>query len=675
MTARRTRVRLITLFLLSGVCGVVSAQGTLALRGTVRDEVGRAIAGAAVTLTAQQQNLPERQFTATSDANGRYVLEQLSPGRYLLSVSRQGFATTERSLELIAGSVTNGDAILRLAIAEQIAVVSSLEAFRRVTGMRPTGLLLGPAQLDLLPSDPDMMLQVLQELSATSGRPDEVAVYVDGQPVTTRLPPREAILSIRISTNAYAAEFAEPSSGVVEVVTRPGTSRYQGESQFTLNDSALNARNAFETEKQPTSTQAFSGYVAGPVIRGRWSFLGYVGRWQRNDRLIVNSTYVDPVRLVAEPFVASVVVPERTNSVSLRSDVALSSRQLLSVELVGNGDSARNQGLQSGLDLPERAISRDGRTEALRVGLVSSFSPRVFGEVRVRGERRSLVESATTSSPAVLVLDTFYAGGNQASQHQDRATDDVSVTGALTRTLDRHVFRVGGRFDSSSFEEMRRTNQGGTWVFGLVVDGTGAIVATPLDRYLRTLHGIADYGPSSFSIARRDSHVLFRDWQGSWFVQDDWRPSANVTVSFGLRHDLQRQSESRWTFAPRGGLAWTPAGDTRHIVRVAGGWFYSRIPADVALDVLRYDGIQVREYIVDRPDFFPTIPPALAPPGTSLPTVRVSDRLDTPRTVAVSTGTNGRSRNRSLPRSVTPTRGARTGCARSTSTDQIQSAG
>ena len=182
------------------------------------------------------------------------MLEHLSPGHYLLSVSRPGFATTERSLEVTAGGAPNGDAILRVAIAEQVAVVSSLEDLRRVTGMRPTGLLLGPEQLDLLPSDPDMMLQVLQELSATSGRPDQVAVYVDGQPVTTRLPPRESILSIRISTNAYASEFAEPSSGVVEVVTRPATSRYQGESQFTFNDSALNARNAFETVEQPTST-------------------------------------------------------------------------------------------------------------------------------------------------------------------------------------------------------------------------------------------------------------------------------------------------------------------------------------------------------------------------------------------------------------------------------------
>ncbi len=638
MTVMRRRVRLITLFVLA-VCGVVSAQDVLALRGTVRDDVGDAVAGAEVTLTAQQpQQVPQRQWTTTSDANGRYMLDHLSPGRYLLSVSMPGFATTKRSLEVTAGGAPSGDAILRIAIAEQVAVVSSLEDFRRVTGMRPTGLLLGPEQLDLLPSDPDMMLQVLQELSATSGRPDEVAVYVDGQPVTTRLPPRESILSIRISTNAYASEFAEPSSGVVEVVTRPATSRYQGESQFTFNDSALNARNAFETVEQPTSRQAFSGYVAGPVIRNRWSFLGYVGRWQRNDRLIVNSTYVDPVLLVAEPFVASVVTPERTNSFSVRSDVALSSRHLLSAELVGNGNSARNQGLQTGLDLPERAINRDGRTDALRVGLVSSFSSRDLGELRVRSERRSLVENAITNAPAVLVLDTFYAGGNQASQHQDRATHDVSVTGAFTRTLDRHAVRVGGRFDSSSVDEVRRTNQGGTWVFGSAVDGSGAVVATPLDRYLRTLHGTAGYGPSSFSIVRGDSHVLFRDWQASWFVQDDWRPSANVTLSYGLRHDLQQQSESRWTFAPRGGLAWTPAGDTRHILRVAGGVFYSRIPADVALDVLRHDGIQVREYVVERPDFFPTIPPALDTFRTSLPTVRVSDHLDTPRTAAVSTG-------------------------------------
>jgi hypothetical protein len=625
-------LRLLTALVLVVVCRTVSAQDDLTLRGTVRDESGGPVAGAQVTLTPRQsQPLPPPHWTTTSDANGSYTLEHLSPGRYLLSISVPGFALSERSVDMTARGAANGDAIVRVAITEKVEVIGSLDDLRRLTGMRPTGLLLGPEQLGLLPNDPDMMLQVLQELSATTGRPDQVAVFVDGQPVTTRLPPRESILSIRISTNAFASEFAEPSSGVVEVITKPATNRYSGESQYTLNDSALNARNAFETVKQPTSTHAFSGYLAGPIIRHRWSFLGYAGRWQRNDRLHVNSTYVDPVRLVAEPFAASVPTPSRTDAFSLRSDVALSSAHLLSAELVGDRDVARNQGLQTGLDLPERGVDHDGRADGLRVALVSAFSPRNIFELRARGERRRVADHAISSTPAVLVLDTFYAGGNQASLHQERATESLSSTAAFTRALARHSIRAGARFDSASVDEFRRTNPSGTFVFGSVVDGNGDVVATPLDRYLRTVNGVAGYGPSWFSIARGESQIHFRDWQASWFVQDDWHPSGKVTLSYGLRHDLQEQSRSRSTFAPRGGVAWRPGG--RHTLRIAGGLFYSHIPADIALDVLRYDGIQVREYVIDHPAFFPTISATVEDIGTSLPTVRVSDHLDTPRTL------------------------------------------
>ena len=51
----------------------------------------------------------------------------------------------------------------------------------------------------------------------------------------------------------------------------------------------------------------------------------------------------------------------------------------------------------------------------------------------------------------------------------------------------------------------------------------------------------------------------------------------------------------------------------------------------------RYDGTHVREYVLDRPGFFPAIPTNVDGIGASLPTVRVSDSLETPRTAAVST--------------------------------------
>ena len=109
---------------------------------------------------------------------------------------------------------------MRMAFDQPVEVVGSLAEFRRATGLGAVGLTLGPEQLAVFLNDPDMMLQVLRELSATTGRADQVQVQVDGQPVASRLFPKSAIQSIRISTNAFAAEFAEPSTGLVEIVAK-----------------------------------------------------------------------------------------------------------------------------------------------------------------------------------------------------------------------------------------------------------------------------------------------------------------------------------------------------------------------------------------------------------------------------------------------------------------------
>src|SRR5262249_31790262 len=213
---------------------------------------------------------------------------------------------------------------------------------------------LGSNEIAVLPNDPDMMLAVLRELSATTGRGDEVAVYVDGQPIASRLPPKEIIQSIRISTNAFASEFAEPSSGLVEIFTKPAATSFRGEYQATFNDASLNARNAFEPRKRPSQTQSYGGYLGGPIVPGRWSFLGYGGRWERDDRVVVNTTVVDPSTLTFKPFNQSVRTPDRVDSYSLRMDVMPAARHVVALELGHSMDSQGNAGLESGLDLPER---------------------------------------------------------------------------------------------------------------------------------------------------------------------------------------------------------------------------------------------------------------------------------------------------------------------------------
>src|SRR5262245_32228294 len=211
---------------------VYAAQiGASELRGVVRDETGAATPGALVTLIDERRQI----YTTVADSEGAYLFRGLQPGTYDLNVMLAGFAPVTQRIVMTSQSRAGVDVKLRVAITERVNVVSSFEDFRRATGLSPVGMTLGPEQLGILPNDPDAMLMVLRELSATTGRADQVKVYVDGQPVTARLPPKEAIQSIRISTNSFASEFAEPSAGLVEIITKPASTSFRGDWQATFN--------------------------------------------------------------------------------------------------------------------------------------------------------------------------------------------------------------------------------------------------------------------------------------------------------------------------------------------------------------------------------------------------------------------------------------------------------
>jgi hypothetical protein len=599
-----------------------------AVHGIVRDESGNAVPGAVVLLTDTQG----QTLTVTTSADGRYAFSGLPPGPSRLETTLSGFAPVTQQINLVSGIDARLDVVVRLAIEQRVEVISSLGDFRRATGLGPVGLVLGPEHLSVLPNDPDAMLLLLRELTATTGRADEVSVYVDGQRVSARLPPKEAIQSIRISTNSFAPEFAEPSAGMVEIVTKPASADFRGEGQITFNDSLLNAPNAFEPVKRPSRTQGYSGYFGGPIVRSRWSLLGYAGQWMRDEEITVNTTVVNPATFALQPFRHTVGTPARIESFSLRTDVTATPSNLVSAEFARLRDSRRNSRLESGLDLPERGVNRDTEEAFARFSVVSMFGPRLGNEFRAHAGNRVLRDAALTGAPAVLVLDAFYSGGNQAALQQDRTTRELSVTEIVSYIGNGHAFRGGIRTGFLQLQEQRRTNLGGTFTFGADVDEAGNLVATPIERYQRTLQGIPGYGPSTFTIARGEPVIHFNDWQVSWFAQDDLRLSNNVILSAGLRHDVQKQAQSRWLdLAPRVGIAWTPS--PRHTVRGAFGVFYGLIPGDVALDALRYDGVGVVELVVDRPAFFQSIPPSLE--GTvALPTVRLLGPLSAPRTIA-----------------------------------------
>ena len=92
------------------------------ITGSVTDSTGATVPGAVVTVTNPATGVPR---TATSNESGTYVVPQLAPGNYDISVKKQGFATEKRAdLQLEVNQSVTLDFKLGVASAAQTVEVT-----------------------------------------------------------------------------------------------------------------------------------------------------------------------------------------------------------------------------------------------------------------------------------------------------------------------------------------------------------------------------------------------------------------------------------------------------------------------------------------------------------------------------------------------------------------------
>ena len=218
------------------------------IEGHVQDLAGGAIAEAQVMIVGTA-------FSALTDSRGHYFINNIPAGPATVRAVFVGFGPVEVSnLRVLAGQTVTQDFVLerrpvQLQEIEVIVARNPLVPRDEVT----TKQRVQGDFLERLPIDRVNELLALQPgvdatgrsgalaLSIRGGRPDEVAVYVDGMPVTPGyrgLGLATPSTQISVGTNGVeeaavitgspSAEFGNAQSGLVSLVTRTGGTKYSG---------------------------------------------------------------------------------------------------------------------------------------------------------------------------------------------------------------------------------------------------------------------------------------------------------------------------------------------------------------------------------------------------------------------------------------------------------------
>lgn len=282
------------------------AQGTTALaqlNGTVRDTSGGAIAKASLTLREVDTN---RQYTAVSNETGSYVVPNIPPGRYELSVEYTSFAKyTQTGIVLSVGQTATIDITLKIATAGEKVVVTMETPVIEPTRTEVSQV-INTEQIQSLPISGRLFTDfALLSPGVATGRTSLQSTFTD--PTTTRIsfggqrdlnnavtvdgadnintatgsqratPPQEAVSEFRVVNNSFGAEYGRALGGIVNIVTKSGTNELHGSVYDYLQNNSTNAKSILTLPGFNTLRQnQFGATLGGPLQKDKtFFFLNY----------------------------------------------------------------------------------------------------------------------------------------------------------------------------------------------------------------------------------------------------------------------------------------------------------------------------------------------------------------------------------------------------------------
>jgi len=580
--------------------GAIAANAQLTrgfVSGTLTDATGAILAGVQVTITNTATNIARETI---SNDTGLYRFAAVEPGTYRVEFRLAGFEArkVENISVSTAQEVTLNQAMSVGGVTTEISVTETpgVELAKTTATIERTfsGRLV--VELPLNNNTPTRNINILGLLAPTVARSPGQGDFsangqrarnnnytvdgIDNNDATTtitssRILP-EAVQEVQIQTEAYSAEFGRNSGGQLSVVTRGGSNKFHGEGWDYYRGNwmepiSLTNKRAGKFYTPRFDVNQFGGDIGGPIVHDRTFFFG-LAEWDRRREAASAGNATSANIPTPTGYAALSTIPLAAGQSPASRQSVLSALAFLPsiYPQVGNYSNLTNvtingAPIQIGTILIPLAQPYNFFYSAARVdhkfsdkdnlsyryhidkrdqpnltdntafgtrwtasqailrqnhalSYTRTFNSRFLNEARMAYVRGNLDFPENDSVSSTVGIATFFTIGGLNAFPQGRLDHTWQYQDVASYTVGHHAMKFGADLRRYVLFNNSATDSKGTWAFASLAD------------FINNQAG-------SLTQAVNQSSFLAKQWNHSYFFQDDFKLKQNLTLNLGMRYE------------------------------------------------------------------------------------------------------------------------------------------
>lgn len=576
-------ISIMVIVAITAISSFGQSQSTTGLiQGTVVDPNGAVISGASVSARNIATGF---ERTVTSNSDGFFTAPLLPLGRYRVTTTAGGFAST--ILENVDVSVGQTLSLrIELKVGETAATVDvSTDAEAVETARTELSTQINERSVENLPinrRDFSRFALLTPGVSIVQG-PDGDEITINGQKgiqnnvsidgadannpffgeqrggqrpaFTISL---ESVKEFQVVPVGASAEFGRSSGGFINAVTKSGTNSFSGAAFVFFRNQFLSGQNPDAVDAglpvEDFTNYQFGGNVGGPIKKDKaFFFVAY----ERNDGESSKPNSIDPIlaNIFATRFNSpnEQTVIQRTNDADVllgKVDININNNNLLTFR----HNYSRAEQVNGTFDVPTWGSSANGRetstSNSFIAQLVTNFSPTLLNEFRfqwAKEERPRFYDGPDLPDTTIGTFDgsISYRFGRPFFLPVPSDDDRLQFTDNLTVIRGNHSIKLGVDFNRVKVSQTFIGFARGRYIFAAptiseaidgFIDYIDEVNADALALYLQ-------FAPIGNRTVEEAGTQAYTNIEPGLYIQDNWQAKRNLTVNLGFRWEAQFQPD------------------------------------------------------------------------------------------------------------------------------------